>query len=114
MTSGIRAVLKGGFLAGILDITAAFVVYGFRGVTPVRILQSIAAGLLGADALAGGLATAALGGLLHFIIATGWTAVYFALSRKLDVLLRRPVLSGIAYGVVVYFIMNLVVLPLSA
>jgi hypothetical protein len=114
MTSGIRAVLKGGFLAGILDITAAFVVYGFRGASPVRILQSIAAGLLGADALAGGLATAGLGGLLHFIIATGWAALYFVLSRKLDVLLRRPVLSGMAYGVVVYFIMNLVVLPLSA
>ena len=45
----------GGLLAGGLDITAAFVIYGVRGATPVRILQSIASGLLGVAAFQGGL-----------------------------------------------------------
>jgi len=40
-----RAILWGGLAAGALDITAAFVVYGLRGATPLRILQSIASGL---------------------------------------------------------------------
>ena len=47
-----------GLLAGVLDIVAAFVVYRFRGATPIRILHSIASGLLGPEAFEGGLATA--------------------------------------------------------
>ena len=109
-----RPVLAGGLLAGLLDILAAFVVYGFRGAAPVRILQAIAAGILGSDAFEGGLGTAALGLFLHFGIAIGWAAVYFAFHRRLEGLSRRPVLSGAVFGVLVYFLMNLVVLPLSA
>jgi hypothetical protein len=114
MRGGFRAVLQGGLLAGILDIVAAFLVYGFRGATPIRILQSIASGLLGAEAFEGGLATATLGGLLHFLIACGWAVVYYGASRRLVVLSHRPVFSGMAYGAAVYLMMNLVVVPLSA
>jgi hypothetical protein len=114
MRRNVRGVLQGGLFAGVLDIAAAFLVYGLRGAAPVRILQSIASGLLGARAFEGGLATAALGGMLHFIIACGWAVVYYGASRRFSVLSRRPVPSGIAYGAVVYFLMNLVVLPLSA
>ena len=109
-----KPVLAGGLIAGFLDIAAAFLVYGLRGAPPLRILQAIASGLLGAGAFEGGLATAVLGLLLHFVIATGWTAAYYALSRKLTALSRKPVVSGAVYGVAVYFLMNLVVLPLSA
>jgi len=114
MRGAFRAVLQGGLLAGILDIVAAFIVYGFRGATPFRILQSIASGLLGAEAFELGLTTAALGGLLHFFIACGWALVYYGASRQLSVLTKRPVLSGVAYGAAVYLLMNLVVVPLSA
>ena len=38
-----RAILTAGLIAGTLDILDAFNFYGFRGVSPVRILQSIAA-----------------------------------------------------------------------
>ena len=108
------AILVGGLLAGALDITAAFVVYGLRGATPLRILQSVASGLLGADAFKGGLRTAALGALLHFLIALVAAAAYYAASRKLGVLVQRAVVSGLLYGIAVYVFMNFVVLPLSA
>jgi len=111
---GLAAIVWGGLLAGGLDITAAFVIYGVRGASPVRILQSIASGLLGAAAFQGGRETAALGALLHFLIALVAAAVYYAASRKLGVLLGRPVVSGLLYGVAVYVFMNFVVLPLSA
>jgi len=39
---------------------------------------------------------------------------YFLLSRRIRLLLRWPVPVGLAYGVFLYFFMNLVVLPLSA
>jgi hypothetical protein len=81
---------------------------------PVRILQSIASGIVGAQAREGGLATAALGAVLHFLIAFTAAAVYYAASRKLGFLVRQAVPFGLLYGVVVYSVMNFVVLPLSA
>jgi hypothetical protein len=109
-----RAILWGGLLAGLGDITFAFVVSGLRGVGPVRVLQSVASGLLGAAAREGGLATAALGAVLHVLIAFIWATVYWLASRRLKVLVRQPVLCGLLYGAAVYAFMYLVVLPLSA
>ena len=112
--SWLKSIAWGGLLAGGLDITAAFVIYGVRGATPVRILQSIASGLLGAAAFEGGPQTAALGALLHFFIALVAAGVYYAAARKLGVLVGRPVVSGLLYGIAVYVFMNFLVLPLSA
>ena len=109
-----RAVVWGGLLAGVGDIAFAFVVSGLRGVGPVRVLQSVASGLLGAAARDGGLATAALGAGLHFLIAFVWATVYWLASRKLRVLVQHPVVCGLLYGAAVYFFMYFVVLPLSA
>ncbi len=110
----VRAVLYGALVVGSLDILDAMVYFGSRGVQPVRILQSIASGLLGRPAFAGGLATALLGLFLHFFIAFGIVLTYYAVSRRIGALTRHPVLCGIPYGVVVYLVMNFVVLPLSA
>lgn len=109
-----RTILLAGLLAGVLDIAAAFAVYGLRGASPVRILQSIASGLLGVAAFKGGLATAALGALVHFFIALMAAGVYYAASRRLVIMLRQSVISGLLYGVAVYAVMNHVVVPLSA
>ena len=108
------AILVGGAICGALDITAAFVVYGLFGLKPIPLLQGIAAGLLGPRSFTGGLSTAALGLLCHFVIAFSATAVYFAASRRLSFLLRNPVASGVLYGIAVYFFMRWVVVPLSA
>ena len=81
--------------------------------SPARIYQSVAAGLLGRDSFQGGLATAALGMFLHFFIATTAAAVYVAASTRRKLLLKQPVPCGLAFGVAVYFFMNLVVVPLS-
>lgn len=109
----VPAVLWGGGLCGVLDLTAAIVQWRIRGVSPVRIMQSIASGLLGRSAFEGGAATAALGVALHFFIALVWATVFYGLSRIQPWLLRYPVLAGTAYGVVVYFFMYDVVLPRS-
>jgi len=107
-------VLWAGFACGVLDITAALVVYGFFGAKPVPLLQGIASGLLGSRAFQGGLATALLGLLCHFVIAFGAAAVYFAASRTIPFLIQNAILSGALYGVAVYFFMNRIVVPLSA
>lgn len=109
-----KVIFWGGLIAGTLDITGACVVSWFRaGVTPERVLQSVASGLLGAASYEGGAKTAALGLVLHYLIATIWTVVFYLASRKLSFLIDRPVTWGLVYGVIVYAFMNFVVLPLS-
>jgi len=109
-----RAIFWGGLIAGALDLTAAFVNSGWRGVGPMRVLRGIASGLLGAAAAKGGFATAALGAVLHFFIATVATAVYYVASRKLNLLVQQAIVCGMVYGVAVYGFMNSIVVPLSA
>jgi len=48
---------------------------------------------------------------LLFLLAT---AIYYAASRKLKVLVDQPIVCGLAYGIPVYLVMTFVVLPLSA
>ena len=74
----------------------------------------MAAGLLGEASFEGGAATAALGLFLHFFIACTMALTYYFVSRRWTVLVRRPVPLGIAYGLLLYVIMNFVVVPLSA
>ena len=110
----LAAILVGGLLAGIGDITQAFVFFGVMGATPYRILQGVAAGIFGARASQMGWKSAALGLVLHFTIATTAAAVYWFASRKLRLLIERPLVCGLLFGEMVFLFMYFVVLPLSA
>jgi hypothetical protein len=54
-------IASAGLIAGILDITSAFVIAGIKGTGSIRMLQGIASGLLGQRSFEGGMATAGLG-----------------------------------------------------
>jgi len=109
-----RAIAITGLIVGTMDITSAIVLTLWRGGTIMRLMQFIASGLLGKAAFNGGLTTAALGLALHFVIAFGLVIVCYVASRKLSFLKTHPIASGIAYGLIVFAVMNLLVLPLSA
>lgn len=109
-----RAIACGALAVGILDILDAFVFFGLRGVAPIVILQSIASGVLGRQAYQGSLGTAAFGLVLHFFIAYSIVTTYVLASRPLTALARRPFVYGPLYGILVYGVMNLLVVPLSA
>jgi uncharacterized membrane protein YagU involved in acid resistance len=113
MANPTRAIVSAGTICGIMDITAALVVYGMMGAKPLRLLQGIAGGVLGPRTYTGGIATALLGLALHFVIAFGAATVFFIASCGLRFLLDHAVVSGVLYGVVVYFFMQRVVIPLS-
>jgi hypothetical protein len=108
------AILWGGLLCGVLDITAAFITFGLRGTSPIRLLQGIAYGLLGPETYNGGTATAALGLLCHFVVAFGAATVYYLASRKLRFMVEKPLVVGPLYGIAVWLFMSFVVMPLSA
>ncbi len=109
-----QAILYGTLAVGVLDGLAAIVTFGLRGTPPHRIFQGIAVGLLGRASYEGGWATAALGVALHFTVALGIVTTYVLASRVVPALAERPLLFGPIYGVAAFFVMNLVVIPLSA
>jgi len=102
-----------GLIAGTLDIADNLIFNQFRGISPIRVFQYIASGLIGMKSFQLGLASVALGVLIHYTIALFWTGVFYTASRKFSILVRRPVICGLLYGVVVYLVMNFVILPLS-
>jgi len=109
-----RALVVGTLAVGLLDILDAFIFFGLRGAKPIGILQSIASGVLGGAAYQGGMRTALLGLLLHFVIAFGVVATYLVAARLIPALNQRPWLYGLLYGLAVYAVMNLIVVPMSA
>jgi hypothetical protein len=107
----LAAILWGGFVAGTLDIGAASLISGYG---PLVILRYIAAGLLGKAALAGGATEAALGLVLQWAMSLLIAAIFVLIvGRRVAATPRWPV-WGVAYGVVVFAVMNYVVVPLSA
>jgi hypothetical protein len=115
MSSTAKAIFWGGFWCGVLDFTSAVTAWHSRGATIRSVGQSVASGLVGRPyALAGGWGTATLGIFLHFVIAFGAATVFVLASRKLRFLTEHPIISGLIYGELVFFFMNMVVLPLSA
>jgi hypothetical protein len=102
-----------GLVAGVLDISSAFALSYPKGVGPIRVLQGVAAGLIGRAAINGGLATAGLGLAIHFFIAFVAATVFYLASRKLVFLTQNAVLAGLMYGVVVYGVMYWIVMPLA-
>jgi len=103
----LRAIAAAGLIAGALDLTQACFLFGWD------IPLAIAAGLLGRQALHGGVPTYLLGVLLHFFIATSFAAFYYAASRRLTFLTEHPLVCGLFYGAAVEEVMNLVVLPVA-
>ncbi len=113
--SAISTILWIGLVAGTLDISYNLIYNAFRHITPSMVFRFIASGLVGVPSVEHMSAAAgvALGVILHYCIAMSWTVIFYAASRKIAFLWRRPVVSGLLYGCVVFLVMNFVVIPLS-
>jgi hypothetical protein len=107
-TSLLRPILVGGAIAGTLDLTSAFITFG------AGVPRAIAGGLLGRSAFQGGTFTWILGVILHFFIAYSAAAIYCLASRRLGFLSEHWLVCGIFYGIAIFLVMYLGVLPLCA
>jgi phosphoglycerol transferase MdoB-like AlkP superfamily enzyme len=112
----LKPALLTGLIAGTLDLTGACVLYMIEhdGQFPNKILEYIAGGAFGKDALTGGLTMKLWGVLFHFLIAIGFTFFYFIIYSKVKLLQKNIFLSAFIYGLFVWAIMNLIVVPNSA
>jgi hypothetical protein len=54
-----------------------------------------------------------LGLACHFLVAFCASAVFYLAARKLNFMVRQAIPAGIAYGIVVYTVMQAVIIPLS-
>jgi hypothetical protein len=109
-----RAILWGWLSCGILDITSAIIISITSGSTPVRMLQGVASAVLGPRSFELGLATAALGLVMHFCVALTATAIFYWWSRRIPAMVEHPVVSGILFGVFWLLVMYRGVIPLLA
>jgi len=107
----LSAIVLGGVIAATIDIGAASLI---TGRSPVSIMQVIAGGLLGKASHGGGIATVILGAVLQELMGVLIAAIYVVFSKTVPGLAHRWIPSGLVYGVIIFFVMNYVVLPLSA
>jgi uncharacterized membrane protein YagU involved in acid resistance len=69
---------------------------------------------LGESAFAGGIATALLGVLFHYIIAFVVAGVFILSANRISLLRRYPIVGSLLYGFGVFIVMEMIVIPLSA
>ncbi|MEP7156880.1 MAG: hypothetical protein ABI905_13965 [Betaproteobacteria bacterium] len=108
-----KAILTAWLAAGSFDILSAFTHSIAYGGSAMGVLRAVASGLIGKQAVGGGWAVASLGMFLHYAIMLVIVLVFWAASRRFSFLLKRPLLIGPLYGICVFAVMNVLVLPLS-
>jgi uncharacterized membrane protein YagU involved in acid resistance len=109
--NSIRTAVYAGLLAGTIDIGAASAI---NAAAPDRVLRAVASGLIGRAAAHGGPWVPILGMVLQWAMSIVIAAVFLAAAARAPILRRRWIAAGIAYGVIIFFVMNYVVVPLSA
>lgn len=104
-----------GLVAGTLDILSAMLYYFIRtGKSGLTILNFVASGAFGKDAISGGAAMAVAGLFFHFFIAFCWTLLFFFIYPQIHSIIKNKIITGFIYGVIVWTVMNLIVMPMSA
>jgi hypothetical protein len=111
--SPVKTMLLSGFIAGTLDILGAILVYVvIQGkTTTLKMSQSIASGIFGKGAYAGGMTMACYGLMFHFLIAFSFAAGYFLSFPYIPFLQKQKIISGVLYGIFIWLVMNLIVIP---
>lgn len=108
------AILLAGLSAGTLDAIAASISYYSKtGKTPGNVWRYVATGVFGKKVFASATLKAAWGLLFHFMIAFLFALFFFWLYPRLKWLSRNKVIGGLLYGIFIWLVMNLLVVPLS-
>jgi uncharacterized membrane protein YagU involved in acid resistance len=107
-----RRIVGATLAAGTLDILSAVVYTLMAGKQPINMLKGLASAVLGDGAATGGNHIAAVGLALHFAIMAVMAAFFIIAADRMPALKARWVIAGIAYGIGLWAVMNLIVLPL--
>jgi hypothetical protein len=109
-----QRILLAGIIAGALDAAAAIIdFYVATGKNPAGIFKYIASGVFGKQAHLSSQSMVIFGVLFHFLIAIIFSAFYFWIYPGIKFLHKNKFASAVLYGVFVWLVMNLVVVPLT-
>jgi hypothetical protein len=99
-------------VCGTLDILFAMILTMTLGKGDIpAMLRFVASGPFPA-AMEMGTAGAVLGLVVHFTLMAAMVTVFVLAARARPSLLKQPVFAGLAYGLIIYFVMNWLVVPL--
>lgn len=109
-----QTILFAGVIAGALDASAAIIdFYIATGNGPARIFGYIASGVFGKQEHLTTQSMIIFGVLFHFLIAIIFSAFYFWIYPSIQFLHKNKLTSAILYGIFVWLVMNLLVVPFS-
>lgn len=110
----IKLIVKAGLIVGTLDILAAFLNFYIQtGKNPSIVLKYIASAALGKTASYDPTLVILLGLLFHFIIAFIFTILFSFICDKLWDWFKNRYIIAILYGILIWMVMNLLVVPNS-
>ena len=109
------AIILTGLLAGTCDITAACTQFYIKtGKSPILVGQYIASAVFGKEtAYSGDVSMIVIGFLFHYMVAFGWTILFFFAYPRMSFLRGNKIVVGIAYGAFVWVMMSQVVVPIT-
>lgn len=111
----LRSIVLGGLIIGTLDVIIYhwFISSILEGYPLISVYQYIASGALGNVAFEGGISTALIGALFHFIISFVVAAVFIISADRIPLLRRYAIPGSLVFGFGVFIVMSFIVLPLS-
>ena len=114
-SSLLRTVVFGGTFVFLAQAIHMSIIVGLIQKSPVMgAWQYIASGALGLSAFEGGIGTALVGVFFHFLISFIVAGIFIFAAGRLPVLRRNLIIGGLLYGLGVFIVMNMIVIPLSA
>ena len=110
-----KAIILALIIAGTLDILSAIIIYDLimHRVTTMQILDGIAAALFGKTIVGNTIIMAVIGLILHYFITFCFVVFYFLVYLRIRFLQKNTIISGLIYGIAVWCIMNLIVVPVT-
>jgi hypothetical protein len=106
-----KPIIVATLVCGTLDILLAVILTLMRGREPAAMLRGVASGPF-PQATDWGAAGSVLGLAVHYTLMAIMVSVFLLVARNRSYLLDTPLRAGIAYGVITYVVMNLIVVPL--
>ena len=107
-----RKIALATLVAGTLDILSACIYTIIPGHSPIEMLKILGSAVLGDHAMRGGAGAAITGLLLHFAIMAVMATVFILAAERRPLLKARWLVAGIAYGLILWVVMNLIGVPL--
>ena len=107
----LTAILAAGLTAATFDFIAAMLIYHLDAVT---VGHAVARGWFGKAAMTGGMDVAIIGALSHYAILLIAAATFVLTSLRFPILRRLAWITGPLFGICIYVVMHVVIVPLSA